>query len=77
MEGTETPGTLDIKTLTPEKLLKRLRNALQRDGDFPASAKVVSELKRLTSDPKTTANQITEVILKEPSLGTARITSRK
>ncbi|MCB0339886.1 MAG: HDOD domain-containing protein, partial [Bdellovibrionales bacterium] len=42
----------------------------QRDGDFPASAKVVSELRRLTSEPNTTAANITEVILKEPSLGT-------
>ena len=56
--------------LTSEQLLAKLRAALQRDGDFPASAKVVSELRMLVTDPKTSANQITELILREPSLGT-------
>lgn len=56
--------------LTPEDLVAKLRSALARDGDFPASAKVVSELRQLCNDPKTTANQITEIILREPSLGT-------
>lgn len=68
--NSDSAGDLDVSKLTPEKLIKRLRAALQRDGDFPASAKIVAELRRLTSDPRTTANQITEVILKEPSLGT-------
>lgn len=58
------------KQLTSEEFLDRLRNALLRDGDFPASARIVNELRTLTCDPKTTANQITEIILKEPSLGT-------
>jgi len=53
-----------------EELVERLRSALRREGDFPASAKVVSELRALTSDPKTTSGQLTEVILREPSLGT-------
>lgn len=56
--------------LSPQELVDKLRKALQRDGDFPASAKIVSELRQLVADPKTTANQITEVILREPSLGT-------
>lgn len=56
--------------LTPDELISRLRSALTRDGDFPASAKIVTELRQLTSDPKTTAGQVTEVILREPSLGT-------
>jgi|GEM_PF-904678 len=56
-------------TFTPEEFIERLRKALQRDGDFPASAKVVSELRSLVSDTKTTANQVAEVILREPSLG--------
>jgi len=55
--------------ITAEELVRKLRQALRREGDFPASAKVVTELKQLTSDPKTTANQVTEVILREPSLG--------
>jgi HD-like signal output (HDOD) protein len=56
--------------ITAEELVTKLRSALQSDGDFPVSAKIVSELRQLTSDPKTTAEQITEVILREPSLGT-------
>lgn len=55
---------------SPQELLKKLRAALQRDGDFPASARIVNELRMLVSNPKTTANQLTEVILREPSLGT-------
>jgi HD-like signal output (HDOD) protein len=53
----------------PDQFVERLRRALARGGDFPASAKVVSELKTLTNDPQTTANQIAELILREPSLG--------
>ncbi|MBX7145144.1 MAG: HDOD domain-containing protein [Oligoflexia bacterium] len=59
-----------VATLTPDEFVEKLRGALRRDGDFPASAKIVSELRMLTSDPRTAANQVTEVILKEPSLGT-------
>ena len=57
------------KVLTPEEFLEKLKSALSRNGDFPASAKVVTELRMLTSDPATTASKIAEVILKEPSLG--------
>ena len=60
--STEEPGS--------EAFVDKLRKALRRDGDFPASAKVVVELRALVSDPKTNANQIAELILKEPSLGT-------
>lgn len=56
--------------VTFEDLVNRLKKALGKDGDFPASAKVVSELHRLARDPKSTAQQMTDVILKEPSLGT-------
>ncbi|MCB0317959.1 MAG: HDOD domain-containing protein [Bdellovibrionales bacterium] len=58
------------KKNTAEEFLEKLRKALSSDGDFPASAKVVAELRTLTSNPKTTGAQITEIILKEPSLGT-------
>ncbi len=54
---------------TAEEFLTKLKNALSKDGDFPASARVVNELKGLTANPNTTANQVTESILKEPSLG--------
>ncbi len=63
-----TPRT--TQDVTAEQFVEKLRNALRKDGDFPASAKIVSELRMLTSDPRTTANQITEIILREPSLGT-------
>lgn len=53
---------------SPDQFLDKLKQALRREGDFPASAKVVSELRALVSDPKVTANKITEVILREPSL---------
>lgn len=58
------------RPLTPDEFVEKLRGALRKDGDFPASAKIVTELRMLTSDPRTTANQLTEIILKEPSLGT-------
>lgn len=58
------------KNLTPEELIEKLKSALQKDGDFPATAKIVTDLRRLAAEPKTTANQVTEVILKEPSLAT-------
>ena len=64
------PGTEVVVVPPTELVLSRLRNALKHDGDFPASAKIVSELKQLTSDPGTTASEIAEVILREPSLGT-------
>lgn len=64
-----TPNKGDAAAGGPEELLQKLRVALQKDGDFPASAKIVNELRMLTSDPKTTASQITELILAEPSLG--------
>lgn len=64
------PSTKPSYGKSTEELIEKLRRSLQRDGDFPASARVVNELKSLTSQSKTTANQITEVILREPSLGT-------
>jgi HD-like signal output (HDOD) protein len=69
----QTPAaTSGGKELTPEQLIERLCRSLKKDGDFPASAKVVTELRRLSTDPRSTGNQITELILREPSLG-ARI----
>lgn len=65
LDSTRTP----LRVLTPEEFLEKLRTALSRNGDFPASAKIVTELRMLTSDPQTTANQIAEVILREPTLG--------
>jgi HD-like signal output (HDOD) protein len=58
-----------VKSVTSDEFLEKLRTALSRNGDFPASAKIVTELRMLTSDPQTTAAQIAEVILREPSLG--------
>lgn len=52
-----------------DKFLDKLRRALLADGDFPASAKIVGDLKRITSEPNASASQIAEIILREPSLG--------
>jgi HD-like signal output (HDOD) protein len=59
----------DSDTVSTEDIVAKLCTALTQEGDFPTSAKVVSELRNLAGDPNTTANQITEVILREPSLG--------
>lgn len=56
--------------LTSDEFLSKLKSALAKDGDFPASAKIVNELRSLANDPRTNGNQITEVILREPSLAT-------
>lgn len=53
-----------------EKILDKLGKALSKDGDFPARAKVVTELIRLADDPNSTINQVSETIIKEPTLGT-------
>lgn len=64
------PTSRETGAFTSEQFLEKLRGALQRDGDFPASARVITELRKLAQDPRSTANQIAEVILREPSLGT-------
>lgn len=51
-------------------VLKRLAQALKEDGDFPARAKTVADLQRLADDPNSSIKQISDVILREPSLGT-------
>jgi HD-like signal output (HDOD) protein len=70
MTNQEATTNTEQINLTPDELINKLRLALSEEGDFPASAKVVSELQKLTSDPNSTSQQITEVILNEPSLGT-------
>lgn len=59
-----------VEGLTGEKLLAHLKTALSTDGDFPVRAKVVSELRMLANDPDAPVGKITELILREPSLGT-------
>ena len=54
--------------ISADDFLNKLKSALRKDGDFPASAKVVGELKNLAANPNATADQITEIILREPSL---------
>lgn len=63
-------GQTDLSGAMGEEFLAKLRKALGSDGDFPASAKVVNKLKEMTSDPRTTAQQVAELILREPSLST-------
>lgn len=58
------------KAFSSDEFIEKLKRALRRDGDFPASAKVVGELKTLVNKRDTTANNIAELILREPTLGT-------
>lgn len=51
-------------------ILEKLKTALKTDGDFPVRAKVVNDLRNLVNNPNTSVEQITEVVLREPSLGT-------
>ena len=51
-------------------ILDKLRQALRSDGDFPVRARVVSELRALVNDSNTSVEDVTELILREPSLGT-------
>lgn len=63
----------DLKTVEikdPADLLNKLQAALRADGDFPVRAKVISDLYNLANNPNTPVNKISEVILREPSLGT-------
>ena len=53
-----------------QSILEKLTGALQADGDFPVRAKVVEELREMVNDPDASVERITEVILREPSLGT-------
>ncbi len=53
-----------------ERLLQQLRQALKSQGNFPAHARAVTELRELATSPKTKANQIAEIILREPPLAT-------
>ncbi len=55
---------------TVEEIISVIRKSVLKDGDFPTSAKTISELQRLANDPHSTAQQMTDIILKEPSLGT-------
>lgn len=53
-----------------DTILQKLRVALRSDGDFPVRAKAVMELRTLANNPNTNVHQITEIILRDPSLGT-------
>ena len=52
------------------KILDRLTAALRSDGDFPVRARVVNEIRLAANNPHTTVDQISDLILREPSLGT-------
>lgn len=56
--------------LSASKVSDRLRHALENDGDFPARAAIVSRLIQLAESSDSTVEQISNVILSEPSLGT-------
>ena len=54
----------------PNKIIEKLEAALNQDGDFPVRARVVSELRKLVNDEKTSVEKVVELILGEPALGT-------
>lgn len=54
----------------PDKILRKLQNALRADGDFPVRARVIAELREKANNSYTPVHQITDIILREPSLGT-------
>ena len=56
-------------TYSSSDFLKKLKGALGKDGDFPASARLVSQIQDITSRPETTTQQVAELILREPTLG--------
>lgn len=58
------------QSITRAQFIEKLKKALRLNGDFPACAKTVNELKELASDPSTPANKISELILRDPSLST-------
>lgn len=51
-------------------IMKRLRQALASDGDFPARTQTVLKVKALVNNPNTRVDQIAEIVLTEISLGT-------
>jgi len=58
------------KSAVEESITAKLRSALKQDGDFPVRARIVSKLQALAFDPNTTVDQVAELILKSPALGT-------
>ena len=64
------PDSSAMSKSTDGKILERLQAALRKDGDFPVRARVVAELRELAAKPRTPIEQISELILREPTLGT-------
>ena len=58
------------QSITSEQFIEKLKKALQMNGDFPACAKTVNELKALAMDPNTPATKMSELILRDPALST-------
>jgi HD-like signal output (HDOD) protein len=64
----EQEGSLEAEGENP--IVQKLKQALRSDGDFPVRARVITELRILSSKPNTSINTIADMILKEPALGT-------
>jgi HD-like signal output (HDOD) protein len=56
-------------SITAESLVERLKDAIRTNGDFPVSARIVNEISSLTKNPNVSADQLSGVILKDPTLG--------
>jgi HD-like signal output (HDOD) protein len=53
-----------------ENIITKLQTALKKEGDFPASAKIVQEIQQIVNDPNGSSRELANLILKEPSLTT-------
>lgn len=56
--------------ITSEQFLTKLKQGLQINGDFPACAKTVDELKTVAASTSSPGSKIAELILRDPSLST-------
>ncbi len=58
------------QNITSEKFLARLKKGLQVDGDFPACAKFVNEIRALAGSQTSSSSKIAETVLKDPAVST-------
>lgn len=63
------PPVKTSDSVNSKELVSKLKAAFSRSGDFPACAKVVIQIRECASSGEATAQQMTELVLQEPSLG--------
>jgi hypothetical protein len=57
------------ESVNSKDLVAKLKAAFSRSGDFPACAKVVMQIRECASSGAASAQQMTSLVLQEPSLG--------